>query len=310
MTKLNGRLAKRLGTSATTLVATFALVFAAMTATAPGATAAKPTRPTTTTVPPTTTTTASGGVTTADLEKNGPLAYTSTTLADSATPGFGAATIYYPTATGTFGGVAISPGYTETQSAISWLGPRLASHGFVVITFNTNSSYDQPAARATQLLAALDYLTGSSSVRDKVDASRLAVMGHSMGGGGAIEATNTRKTLKASVPMTPWHTTKTWSGVQTPTLIIGAESDSIAPVSSHAIPLYEGLTGANERAYLELDNASHSVTNSANPLTSRFAIAWLKRFVNGDTTYDQFLCPPPATGGTTGISQYRSSCPH
>lgn len=73
---------------------------------------------------------------------SGPYAVSQTTVADANTPGFGAATIYYPTTTaeGAFGGVAISPGFTETQSAISWLGPRFASRGFVVITFNTNSS--------------------------------------------------------------------------------------------------------------------------------------------------------------------------
>ena len=125
----------------------------------------------------------------ADLERNGSYAFTSTAVADTATPGFGAATIYYPTTAGTFGGVAISPGFTESQSAISWPGSRLVSarlrrdhlqHAAPV--------YYNPASWGTQLLAALDYLTGSSAVRDRVDASRLAVMGHSMGGGGAIEA--------------------------------------------------------------------------------------------------------------------------
>jgi predicted dienelactone hydrolase len=263
---------------------------------------------TTTTAAPTTTTTTAGGPSAADLERNGAFSFASLTLTDAQTPGFGAATIYYPTNTGVFGGVAISPGFTETQSAVSWLGPRLSSHGFVVITFNTNSGFDYPAARGTQLLAALDYLSGSSAVRDKVDATRLAVMGHSMGGGGAIEAANTRHTLRASVPMAPWDQTKSWPGVQSPTLIIGAQNDTTAPVADHAIPLYEGLTGASERAYMEIANASHSVTNTDNGLTSRFAVAWLLHFVNGDTTYDQVLCTP-ATGGTTGISQYRSTCP-
>ena len=250
--------------------------------------------------------------TAAALEANGPYAYTKFTVSDTATPGFGAATIYHPTTTadGTFGGVAIVPGYTEKQSAISWFGPRLSSHGFVVITFDTNSGFDQPDKRATQLLAALDYLTGSSSVKDRVDPNRLAVMGHSMGGGGSIEATSRRTSIKASVPMTPWHGTKNWPAVVTPTLVIGAEKDTIAPVNTHAIPLYEGLTNAREKAYLELDEAGHSVTNSDNRLTSRFSISWLKRFVDDDTRYDQFLCPPPATGGTSGISQYRSTCPN
>ena len=69
-------------------------------------------------------------------------------------PGFGGGTIYYPTTTadGTFGAIAISPGYTGTQSSIAWYGPRLASYGFVVITIDTRSTLDSPASRGTQLL--------------------------------------------------------------------------------------------------------------------------------------------------------------
>ena len=248
--------------------------------------------------------------TAAALERTGPFAYTSFTVADSATPGFGAATIYHPTDTTLprLGGVAISPGYTETQSAVAWFGPRLASHGFVVITFNTSSPYDQPAARGTQLLAALDYLTGSSAVRDRVDATRLAVMGHSMGGGGSLEATKTRAALQASIPLAPWHTDKTWPEPVTPTLVVGAENDSIAPVSSHAEPFYESLSAAQEKAYLELNRAGHNATNSDNPATSKYSVAWLKRFVDNDTRYDQFLCPPPAP--SSQIEEYRATCPH
>ncbi|MDE9364708.1 dienelactone hydrolase family protein [Luteipulveratus sp. YIM 133132] len=240
--------------------------------------------------------------------RNGPYAYTSTTVSDAATPGFGAATIYYPTSTtGTVGGVAISPGFTETQSAISWFGPRLASHGFVVITFNTNSGLDSPDSRGAQLLAALDYLTGSSAVKAKVDPSRLAVMGHSMGGGGTLAAAKSRPSLKAAIPLAPWHTDKTWPEVTTPTLIVGAENDTIAPVADHAEPFYTSLPANAEHAYLELNNASHSATNSDNPATSVQSVSWLKHFVNGDTSYDSYLCPGPAPSST--VEEYRSTCP-
>ena len=37
-------------------------------------------------------------------------------------------------ADGTFGGVAIAPGFTASRSSMSWYGTRLASHGFVVIS--------------------------------------------------------------------------------------------------------------------------------------------------------------------------------
>jgi alpha-beta hydrolase superfamily lysophospholipase len=249
--------------------------------------------------------------TAAGIQTQGPFAYAHTSVANTETPGFGAATIYFPTSTaeGTFGGVAISPGYTERQSAVSWLGPRLASHGFVVIAFDTNSPYDLPAARGDQLLAALDYLTTTSSVRSRVDATRLAVMGHSMGGGGALEAAKDRPSLDAAVGLTPWDTDKTWPEIVSPSLLVGAENDAIAPVSSHAIPFYNGMTNAPEKAYLELNDAGHSATNSANATVSGHSVAWLERFVDLDSRYSQFICPGPAASQTGPVPAYLSTCP-
>nr|WP_239129688.1 alpha/beta hydrolase [Actinoplanes nipponensis] len=226
----------------------------------------------------------------------------------SAVAGFGGGVIYYPTSTaeGTFGAVAISPGYTARWSSISWLGPRIASHGFVVIGIETNTVLDQPASRGDQLLAALDYLTRSSSVRARIDASRLAVAGHSMGGGGSLEAARDRPSLQAAVPLAPWNLNKLWSDLRVPTLIIGGESDTVAPVASHSIPFYTSIPSATEKSYLELNNASHFFPQTTNTPTGRQMVAWLKRFVDDDTRYDQFICPGPSS---LSISDYRSTCP-
>ncbi|PPK92304.1 dienelactone hydrolase family protein [Kineococcus xinjiangensis] len=243
----------------------------------------------------------------------GPFAIAQTSVSRYRVSGFGGGTIYYPTTTsaGTFGAVAISPGFTATQSSVAWLGPRLASQGFVVITIDTNSRYDQPSSRGDQLRAALRYLTQSSSVRGRIDPTRLAVMGHSMGGGGALEAAKDDPSLQAVIPLTPWNTDKTWPEVTTPTFIVGAERDSVAPVSQHAEPFYGSLTATPEKAYLELRGASHSAptsVNSTNTTVARQSIAWLKRFVDDDTRYDQFLCPPPAPDSI--VLEYRATCPH
>ncbi|WP_209624437.1 bis(hydroxyethyl) terephthalate hydrolase [Saccharothrix coeruleofusca] len=248
--------------------------------------------------------------TTASIEAlRGPFATAQTTVSSLSVRGFGGGTIYYPTSTaeGTFGAVAISPGYTASQSSISWLGPRLASQGFVVFTIDTNSRYDQPASRGDQLLAALDYLTGSSAVRDRIDPDRLGVMGHSMGGGGSLEAAEDRPSLQAAIPLTGWNTTKTFSTVRTPTLIIGAEDDSVAPVATHSERFYEGLPATLDKAYLELANASHFAPNTSNTTIAKYSISWLKRFIDNDTRYEQFLCPAPRG---TAISEYRDTCPH
>ena len=151
--------------------------------------------------------------TTASIEApRGSYAVSQTTVSSLGVTGFGGGTIYYPTSTadGTFGAVAISPGYTAYQSSIAWLGPRLASQGFVVFTIDTHTTLDQPDSRGRQLLSALDYLTQRSSVRARIDSSRLGVMGHSMGGGGTLEAAKSRPALQAAIPLTGWNLDKTW----------------------------------------------------------------------------------------------------
>jgi predicted dienelactone hydrolase len=233
----------------------------------------------------------------------------SQTSVSSLVAGFGGGTIYYPTSTaqGTFGAVAISPGFTATQSSIAWLGPRLASQGFVVITIDTDSIYDQPASRGDQLRAALSYLTTSSTVRTRIDPTRLAVAGHSMGGGGSLEAAQDQPSLQAAIPLAPWNSQKSWTNLRVPTFIIGGEADTVAPVSSHSIPFYNSIPASAEKAYMEMNGASHFFPNTANTTVAKYTISWLKRFVDNDTRYEQFLCPAPTD---SDIEEYRNTCPH
>ncbi|WP_374214435.1 alpha/beta hydrolase family protein [Streptomyces sp. Je 1-79] len=239
----------------------------------------------------------------------GSYAVSQTSVSSLAVTGFGGGTVYYPTSTsdGTFGAVVISPGFTAYESSIAWLGPRLASQGFVVFTIDTLTTLDQPDSRGRQLLAALDYLTQRSSVRGRVDASRLGVMGHSMGGGGTLEAAKSRPSLKAAIPLTGWNTDKTWPEISTPTLVVGADGDTVAPVGSHSEPFYESLPASLDKAYLELNGATHFTPNSSNTTIAKYSISWLKRFIDDDTRYDQFLCPVPRPSLT--IEEYRGSCP-
>ncbi|MFD0366744.1 alpha/beta hydrolase family protein [Streptomyces sp. NPDC127114] len=239
----------------------------------------------------------------------GPYAVSQTSVSSLAAVGFGGGTIYYPTSTsdGTFGAVVISPGFTAYESSIAWLGPRLASQGFVVFTIDTLTTLDQPDSRGRQLLAALDHLTQRSSVRSRVDASRLGVMGHSMGGGGTLEAAKSRPSLKAAIPLTGWNTDKTWPEISTPTLVVGADGDTVAPVATHSEPFYESLPASLDKAYLELNGATHFTPNSSDTTIAKYSISWLKRFIDDDTRYDQFLCPLPRPSLT--IEEYRGTCP-
>jgi hypothetical protein len=82
----------------------------------------------------------------------------------------------------------------------------------------------------------------------------------------------------------------------------------VASVRSHAIPFHSGLPAELDSAYLELNNASHFAPNSPNTTIAEMSISWLKRFVDDDVRYEQFLCPGPSNG--TAVSDYRDSCPH
>ncbi len=128
-----------------------------------------------------------------------------------------------------------------------------------------------------------------------------------MGGGGTLAAAAKRPSLQAVVPLAPWNLDKSWNKVTVPTLIVGGESDTVAPVSSHSEPFYASLGAAQERAYLERNNAGHFFPNTADTTTAKYAISWLKRFVDNDTRFDQVLCPGPAR--STLVEQYRSTCP-
>lgn len=228
--------------------------------------------------------------------------------------GFGGGTIYYPTTQARYGVIAISPGFTATETSIAWLGRRIATHGFVVITLNTLTTLDQPASRANQLMAALSYVVNSSSsaVKARIDTARLAVAGHSMGGGGALIAARDNPTLKASYPLTPWNSSTSFSTVRVPTMIIGADGDTIAPVATHARPFYASLPGTTTKAYGELNNGTHFSPNSTNTPIGRYGVAWMKRFVDGDTRYSTFLCGAEHTRYATSLvfDRYNQNCPY
>jgi predicted dienelactone hydrolase len=237
-----------------------------------------------------------------NITGNGSFAVTQQTI--SGASGFGGGTVYYPTTAGIYPVVAVSPGFTERWSQLSWIGPRLASWGFVVVGINTNSTLDQPNSRGTQLRNALNWAVNSApaAVRSRADGTRRGVAGHSMGGGGTLAALSQDTTgqIRAGVPMAPWHTDKSWTEVTEMVTIVGAENDSVAPVGSHAIPFYNTISGP--KIFVEIDNGSHSTSNSTNPVVSRALVTTFKVGLNGDQRFAPFRCSYPS-----GVSDFRSN---
>ena len=243
-----------------------------------------------------------------------------------AVPEFSAATIYFPANKGEdFPGIAISPGFVESQENMSWWGNHLASHGYAVLTLDTNELRDDPSLRADALMAAIEVLRNEGermggTLRGKILNDRMAIMGHSMGGGGTlIAASGHSAELKAAIPFTPWQPDGDFSAISIPTLVIAGENDRIAPVADHALPHFESLSEDIPKMYFEIKEGNHFIANTdtgdgrlapnidVHDLVGGMAVAWLKLFVDGDEEYRDLVFGEMPPGDRERLSKWEYS---
>lgn len=237
---------------------------------------------------------------------SGPFSVSTKTVSRSSANGFGGGTIHYPTnagGCGLLGGIAVVPGYVSYEDSIKWWGPRLASWGFVVITINTKTIYDQPDSRATQLSAALDHIISDSTVGSMVNRNRLGAIGWSMGGGGALKLATSRSAVRAIIPQAPYYE-GSYGTMNTPAFMIGCEWDTIAPTRQHVDVFYNNASGPKMK--IEVNDGNHSCANSGynEALLGKPGIAWMQRYIHGDTRFNQFLCAKENYGSIYRVSDY------
>lgn len=88
-----------------------------------------------------------------------------------------------------FGGIVTMPGFTEPDIAMEFFGKRMASHGFIVLRAESLTPFDEPNVRSRAVENAMKRLTrGDHKASEILDPDRLALIGHSMGGGGVLIA--------------------------------------------------------------------------------------------------------------------------
>jgi dienelactone hydrolase len=221
--------------------------------------------------------------------------------ADYVTP-----TVYYPSAgcTGPFPGVVVIPGFTELQNAINQWGTFLASHGFVVMTVDTaaggaGNTLVQPPSRAAGLIEAVTTLKGEntrsgSPIAGKVDTGLMAIMGHSMGGGGTLLGANTHPELKAAIGLCPWNPGVTYPTDTVPSLFFDGTADTLVPPAA-AVAEYQSIPTTTHKVYAEFNGGTHYVANTplgaaaSDKVVARIGLSWLEVHVVGDARYQQFI---------------------
>jgi hypothetical protein len=123
------------------------------------------------------------------VEREGPLAYAQVKVVGSSAIGFARGTVWYPVEGGPYAVVVAVPGVVWPGSFLAWIGPYLASNGFVVMTLDPFSAFDGTASRADQVGAAARWLTtaGPHAVRSRVDPGRLGAVGHGVAVGAVLD---------------------------------------------------------------------------------------------------------------------------
>ncbi|MXV39101.1 T9SS type A sorting domain-containing protein [Flavobacteriaceae bacterium Ap0902] len=240
------------------------------------------------------------GITADSLTPTGPYEVETITREDGIENGdfYRDATVYYPVgAEGQLPTIAIVPGFIEGAWAVADWGPFYASHGIVAVIIDTYTTLETPTFRAAALNEVLETMKlenvrRESPLYNSLDLTKLAVSGHSMGGGGAQIAANLNPEIKTVVALNPWHPIPGWFQNNSAVLIIAGGWDNIAPPIEHAF-IHYGVTSNNmDKALVQYTFGTHFVGNSPKfngGDVGKVALAWVKKFLVGDDCYCSVL---------------------
>ncbi|PTU75194.1 alpha/beta hydrolase family protein, partial [Pseudomonas mangrovi] len=202
---------------------------------------------------------------------------------------------------GTAPATTLTGGYTNTKEDMYWLADHLSSHGYIVITMTPNNNLGLPPGWATAHKGGIDKLKSENSrfgsaIRNKVDTTKLGIMGFSMGGGGTLLAAGDLGTqIKTAVPLAPWLgvSIPSYRNIKAKTLIISGASDTVAFPGT--IAGYYNNLPAITKGLAEVRGASHldwfGLTASSTQQTrfKTLTTAWLKTYLTGDTSYQTYF---------------------
>ncbi|MCP5345983.1 MAG: hypothetical protein R3F41_01715 [Gammaproteobacteria bacterium] len=238
---------------------------------------------------------------------------------------FSAATIFYPLTLSfapPIGAAVLVPGYRGTAEDYSWWGPMLASFGYAVMIIDTNTVEDNLEARKQALLAAVDFIKNEnndpdSPIQGRIDTGKIAIMGHSLGGGAALQAARELgDDLGAVIPLLPYccelgqSFSGDLAGLSAPLLIMATAEDTVAPPATHARLLYDTADGAASRVYMEFATGNHMMANNTGQelaAMGRYAMAFLKFHLDAQPRYEAVIYGDQEAPFADKFSRYDTS---
>lgn len=233
--------------------------------------------------------------------------YRKCTYVPPANSGYYKAMVWYPCdfASEKFAATTLTSGFTGTYPVIAYLADHLVTHGYIVFAMTPNNIYGMNASWTSAHKAGIAQLkientrTGTiqnpNPIRGKVDTSRLQVMGHSKGGGGALlAAADLGASVKTVQALAPYMDGRfNLRNVRAATNIMTSTADSIAK-PDRVVSMYNSLPDSIARTLMFFSGMDHMVyTATGNKdyqkRTTRYITAFMKYHLDGLVAYKTYL---------------------
>jgi dienelactone hydrolase len=147
--------------------------------------------------------------------------------------------------------ISFGHGFLQTTSRYLSTLQHLASHGFIVIASDSETSlFPSHANFASDLSRCLTYLEQQNDapgafLAGRVDTAAFGISGHSMGGGASLLAAGTDLRIRAIAVEAPAETNPSAiaasASLAAPALLIVGDADTIVPTGSHGQLMYNAI---------------------------------------------------------------------
>jgi len=170
-----------------------------------------------------------------------------------------------PSASGTFPYIVFGHGFSMGYSAYMNFVDSLVPEGYIIVFADTETgtgpSHETFGFDLAFLINAMvaEGADNASILFQHID-SRVALMGHSMGGGSSFLAaannTNLTTLVNFAAAETDPSSTTAAASVSVPTLVMAGEEDAVAPPDENQIPMYQATASAC-KAYVSINGGGH-----------------------------------------------------
>lgn len=173
--------------------------------------------------------------------------------------------VWYPEALNTtYPAVVFAHGFVMGPADYEALAQGLVEAGYVFVSLGTEQGFapDHAAYGLDLAFVATQVVANSvGGVLDGLFNGRVAIAGHSMGGGAAWLSAEATPLVDAFIGLAPAETNPSavaaGAAINAPTLVLSGTGDAVTPPSTQHVPLYESIGAAECKAFVSIVDGGH-----------------------------------------------------